>query len=97
MQSQHRLDGLRDIAEQAAGIDQDDDVGDVVRQQAVVRLALAQRALGLHAEAELREQHVASSRIVHSSTVATIASVRNVFHQSDSSQSSDIATVTTIG
>ena len=34
---------------------------------------------------------------MHSSTPATIASVRNVFRQSDSSQSSDIATVTTIG
>ncbi len=52
---------MGDVAEQAAGIDQDDDVGDVVGQQPIVRLALAQRVLDLAAKAELqgkqRRQH----------------------------------------
>ena len=34
---------------------------------------------------------------MHNSTPATMASVRSVIRQSDSSQSSDIATVTTMG
>ena len=56
-QAEHRLDRGRDIQQRSAAIEQDHDIGDIVRQQPIARFALAKRAFGFQAEAKLRRQH----------------------------------------